>query len=116
MKVVIIGHSPGKVSPDKSITRLRVQKWLNRANVYEYDWFNLVNYHAPDLNLGDVTLQKKEVEDYDAVIALGNMAGTWLGRSDIPHLKVPHPSGLNRVWNDPDMEETVMQNIVKYLK
>lgn len=116
MNVVIVGHSPGKISPNKSITLSRVKQWLNHANVYDYDWFNLVTYHAPDLKLNEITLKVCDITKYDKIIALGNMASTWLNRNNIPHLKVPHPSGLNRIWNDPLAESRTISQIKKYLE
>jgi hypothetical protein len=116
MRVLIVGHSPGKVQQSKSITRNRVKAWLQAANVEEYDWINLVNYHAPSLKFNEITLTSRDVIGYDKIIALGNMASVWLARNNISHLKVPHPSGLNRIWNDSTTEIKTMDSIKKYLE
>ena len=115
-KILIVGHSPGKIVKSKSPTRNRVKHWLNSAGIEEYDWTNLVHYNVPGLKMSDVTLDPKWVMGYDRVIALGRSAEQWLSRQEIKHLAVPHPSGLNRAWNDPSVEPEVMDNIKKYLK
>ena len=113
MRVVIIGHSPGKVAESKSITRLRVKKWMADT---AYDWYNLVEYHAPNLKMKEVQLSHESIREYDKVIALGNMPSDWLTRNQILHLKVPHPSGLNRAWNDPMSEPLTINRIQEYLE
>lgn len=113
MRVVIIGHSPGKVPESKSITRIRVKKWLGET---PYDWHNLVEYHAPNLKMKEVQLSAESIREYDKVIALGNMPSEWLTRNQIHHIKVPHPSGLNRAWNDPTTEPLTITRIATYLE
>lgn len=113
MRVVIIGHSPGKVAESKSITRKRVKRWLGET---QYEWYNLVDYHTTFLKMKDVELDPKLIITYDKVIALGNMPSDWLTRNQIPHLKVPHPSGLNRAWNDPNTEPLTINRITSYLE
>lgn len=116
INLTIIGHSPGKAgSPDKSKTIQRVKRWLNQHAFYEYDWYNLVDYHAPKLKLGEVTLEPQKIQQYNKVIALGNLASQWLTKQSIEHLKVPHPSGLNRQWNNPETETITINNIKHYL-
>jgi uracil-DNA glycosylase len=113
MRVVIVGHSPGKVSESKSITRIKVKRWLGET---QYDWYNLVDYHTASLKMKDVELDPKLIMTYDKIIALGNQSSEWLTRNGVNHLKVPHPSGLNRVWNDPDAESQTVNLINDYLE
>jgi uracil-DNA glycosylase len=47
----------------------------------------------------------------DKVIALGNLVAKYFENRKIEHLKVPHPSGLNRMWNDPELEPKVIEEI-----
>lgn len=113
--LIVIGHSPGPgiVSNRKTSTLNRVRKWINED--YTYEWKNLVNYHAPTLRMSDVSLDENYVKTFDYVIALGNMASNWLTKRNINHLKVPHPSGLNRMWNNPQTEIDTIDSIKKYL-
>lgn len=116
MRVVIVGHSPGKVSAEKSITLRRVKNWLNANEVYVYGWYNLVDYHAPSLKLREATLNPDAIKEFNVVLSLGNLASEWLRRNNIEHLRLPHPSGLNRYWNNPEAESNVIKLIEKYLK
>ena len=52
-QIVIIGHSPGKVDAAKSTTLKKVKDWMESCHILSYDWYNLVDYHAPDLKLKD---------------------------------------------------------------
>jgi uracil-DNA glycosylase len=113
MRVVIVGHSPGKVSESKSITRIKVKRWLGET---QYDWYNLVDYHTASLKMKEITLKAEQLIGYDKVIALGNQPSDWLIRNGVNHLKVPHPSGLNRVWNDPGAEPQTINLIKSYLE
>lgn len=115
MKVLIVGHSPGKVKPEKSITRKRVFSWLQQVGVMEFTWHNLVAHHAPKLNLKQVTLDPQLVRQFDKVISLGVLASSWLNRQGISHYPAPHPSGLNRQWNDPATEPRVIQQLKNYI-
>lgn len=114
-KILIVGHSPGKLEEGKSPTRNRVREWLNSVGIDSYDWTNLVHYHTPSLKMSDVTLKPSYVRQYDRVVALGRVAEQWLTGQEIEHLAIPHPSGLNRVWNDPATEPRVVEKIKKYL-
>lgn len=113
--ILIVGHSPGKVVEGKSMTRNRVKGWLNSIGIDSYDWTNLVHYHTPSLNQSDVTLKPSFVQGYDRVIALGRDAANWLRNNNLEHLEVPHPSGLNRIWNDARVEPRVVNQIKEYI-
>ena len=101
--IIIVGLAPGssRFDEDTSPTRKRVRKWLGAAN---YDWTNKSD--------DDIELIKK----YEKIIALGNVASDWLKKNNIEHLKIPHPSGLNRFWNEAGSESWAINNIRKYLQ
>ncbi len=115
-EIIVIGHSPGKVSKEKSKTLQRVKKWLDNAEAYEYKFVNLVDYHAPNLKLSEVTLDVETLSSYNYIITLGNLADNFLKRKNIKHYGAPHPSGLNRKFNDKTYEPQVMEQIKEYLK
>lgn len=111
VKIIFVGTSPGNHPPDKSPTIKRITKWAEAAGVVQWTWTNLVEYKAPKLKLkeieGDVLIR---VSGYK-VIAMGNMVSEYFTNKGIHHLKVPHPSGLNRMWNDPELEPKVIEEI-----
>lgn len=97
--LIIVGESPGNTTPEKSPTKNRVIKWVGRP----FDWTNR--------SYDDIDLVRK----YDKVIALGNVASTWLTRNQVSHLKIPHPSPRNRMWNNPQTEIDTLRRIQEYL-
>ena len=98
--LIIVGEAPGKVHQSKSVTWNRVANWIN----IPYDWCNVT-----DDNID-------EIKKYDKVVALGNVASNWLNKYKVDHLKIPHPSRLNRQWNDPQTEINVVNNLNNYLQ
>jgi len=97
--LIIVGEAPGKTTPEKSPTKNRVIKWVGR----QFDWTNR--------SYDDISLVKR----YDKVIALGNIASTWLDKNEVSHLKIPHPSPRNRMWNNPQTEIDTVRRINEYL-
>ena len=98
-KIIYVGTKPGNFPPDRSPTIRRITKWSNEAGVDNWDWTNLSD---PDM-LDKIKGCK--------VIAMGNDVANYFSKTDIPFLKVPHPSGLNRMWNDPKVEPQVIEQI-----
>lgn len=111
--ILFMGIAPGNHPPDKSPTLRRIKYWMDSVGIEEYDWTNLVDYKAPKLKLSEVNVEEvaKKIKGYSHIIALGNLPSTFLKRNSIPHLKVPHPSGLNRIWNDKSVEPKVIEQI-----
>ena len=114
-QIVIVGHSPGKVDADKSMTLKRVKDWMESCNILMYDWYNLVDYHAPDLKLKDATLKPETVQKYNVIISIGNLADDWCKKNDINNYKMPHPSGLNRIWNDKRRANKIIRELKKHI-
>ena len=114
-QIVIIGHSPGKVDAAESTTLKKVKDWMESCHILSYDWYNLVDYHAPDLKLKDATLKPETVKDYSVIISLGNLADEWCKRNNINNYKMPHPSGLNRIWNDKRRANKIIRELRKHI-
>lgn len=115
-KTIVIGHSPNpNKTAETSPTLGKLRKWMTNAGVYEYDFVNLVDEFVPNLTLKKVTLNPGSLKKYKCRITLGNLADTYLTRNKVKHFKAPHPSGLNRQFNDKTFEPKVMNNIKEYL-
>tara|TARA_B100000029_G_C16728038_1_gene649600 strand:+ start:83 stop:439 length:357 start_codon:yes stop_codon:yes gene_type:complete len=115
MNILVLGHSPGpmKCSSKVKTTKHRVSDWLKD---YDYDFHNLSPVHAPVLRLSEVKDEHVlPAIKHDKIIALGNLASQYLTRKNIDHLKVPHPSMKNRVWNDSSLEPKVIKQIREYI-
>lgn len=98
-KIIYVGTKPGNFPPEKSPTIRRITKWSEQAGVQDWDWTNL-----SDNNMLEKIKGCK-------VIAMGNEVHNYFNKNNIEHLKVPHPSGLNRMWNDPKLEPQVIEQI-----
>ena len=99
MKTIYVGTEPGNHPPEKSPTIKRITKWSIQAGIKNWDWTNI-----SDPN------HLKQIEN-SRVIAMGNDVAKYFTKNNIKHLKVPHPSGLNRMWNDPELEPKVIEQI-----
>lgn len=64
------------------------------------EWICVVAGNEPYaiFNRKDIVWEHFQHENYK-VVALGNAASTTLSQYDIPHFKLPHPSGRNRQIN-----------------
>jgi len=109
-KVIYVGTAPGNHSPDKSPTIKRIAKWSDQVGIKEWAWTNLSNLKLSELKLKEIDFDIKQIEGYK-VIALGNLVAKYFEIKNIEHLKVPHPSGKNRMWNDPELEPKVIEEI-----
>ena len=90
-KIVIVGMNPG----NKGSSLKTLNKWI--ANRH-YSFTNVCITKGkvkPDLSR-----LVTELVSYDIIIALGNTASETLNKINIPHFKMPHPSGLNRQLNN----------------
>lgn len=98
-KIIYVGTKPGNFPPEKSPTIRRITKWSEQAGVQDWDWTNLSDE--------DMLEKIKGCK----VIAMGNEVHNYFTKNNIEHLKVPHPSGLNRMWNNPELEPSVIDQI-----
>ena len=99
MKTIYVGTEPGNHPPEKSPTIKRITKWSIQAGIKNWTWTNI-----SDPN------HLKQIKN-SRVIAMGNDVAKYFTKNIIEHLKVPHPSGLNRMWNDPELEPQVIEQI-----
>lgn len=101
-----------------------LREWVARAGITNFKFGNIVNKATP----GNRGLSKKEISSYAGVlniqirslkpthvIALGNQAAFALDICEIKHLKMPHPSGLNRKLNDPAYVEEQINKLKEYI-
>ena len=98
-RTIFVGTEPGNNPPNKSQTIKRITKWSIEAGVQNWTWTNLSD---PEHMI--------KIQGY-RVIAMGNVVAKYFEKNNVEHLKVPHPSGLNRMWNDPKLEPQVIKQI-----
>jgi len=99
MKTIYVGTEPGNHPPEKSPTIKRITKWSTEAGIKNWTWTNISD---PDWREHIIGCK---------VIAMGNDVAKHFTKNNVEHLKVPHPSGLNRMWNNPELEPQVIEQI-----
>ena len=103
--ILVVGQKPGLVHKSKSTTWNRVSDWIKE----DYDWTNI--YNLDD----EVIFTLEQTYKYSHIVALGNVASDYLNKLGVRHCKIPHPSRLNRMWNNPQTEIDTVNKLNKYL-
>lgn len=109
--IVFVGDSPSKtnVRPEVAFVGAkcfpRLCDWINAISPKYYVCYN-------SDSLADIQRVVDLQRSGFTVVTLGQVASNRLLDFDIPHLGLPHPSGLNRQTNDTDYIERQL----KYIK
>lgn len=99
MKLIIIGDSPSPAGNGmKSHSLKRLNKWMEQCGITNYSFINLNDNKTIDTN------------GYDKVVVLGKRVA-----KHVQGYFVPHPSPLNRLWNQPGFEDKVIAQLKGYL-
>lgn len=123
MIINIIGLAPavcGNGEPfEECASGIRLRRWLTQMGDYEYILLNLCKYKLPKNRLPE----KEEIELFPEIslavptIALGNFTFKELDRQGFKFLhKMPHPSGRNRLLNQPGYEDSQVSIARVWLK
>lgn len=117
-RIIFVGLNPSAAEYRKLCALDRLKCWYDYLDIKMCSFVNCI----PDVNknpkLKDVDLNNlfTYVQNYDRVVALGNIASTSLSRINIKHFKLPHPSPRNRLLNDKMYERKVLNDCGKYLQ
>jgi uracil-DNA glycosylase len=132
-KVIFVGSNPSNSSPDLSAfhddtgSGKTLKEWIRQAEISEAVSINV----SDEKTLNNRALKKSEIEAlaYDLenkirhhmtnntkVVALGKTAAFALKYTGLEYLELPHPSGCNRVLNNPDFVEQEIQRLKDYVK
>lgn len=100
---------PGALAFEGAVCTNRLAAWIKILTPGNYF---LINSHSfPD---------QSKLQTFnrcgDVFVALGNNASNVLCGLDIPHFKLPHPSGLNRQTNDISYVVSRLNACKKYLQ
>jgi hypothetical protein len=111
---LILGERPSSGGPHPTITASSTTRQLDRLRhtwAIEFETRNVWPYADDDRDKLDLDALIK-AHEHDVIVALGfvvsqelglSLRGHWLSwhrRDDISILRFPHPSGINRWWND----------------
>ena len=128
MEVLIVGSNPAQASPDNSAfhpsTRSRkvIDSWFEGIEA-ELTFINISNEKTPEnrpLNVSEISKSNeihKQLQSFKnhKIVAVGNAAGNALKRAGIDFLAMPHPSGRNRLLNDPAYVQGKIKQLRDYL-
>lgn len=119
MRIIVIGMNPSRILSIKNketFTFKKLKHWMNNLGV-KYFSFSNVNENIDHISLSKVDFSRLNTitSDYDRVIALGNFASDALHKIRVNHFKLPHPSPRNRLLNDKDYENKILQQCKEYL-
>lgn len=95
----------------------RLRKWASELGLTSYGFVNAVPTTGKvNVSMVDFPLLTSHCSSYDRVVALGNFASKCLRKADVDHFKLPHPSGLNRLLNNPEFELLQLHNCKEYIR
>ena len=128
MNVLIIGSNPSQRSvginafcPSTKYRQI-LNKWLEGLDVI-IDFDNVSHYPTPGnrpLRISEIREAipglKQRLTRYNKIIAVGKTAAKALDIAGIEHFKAPHPSGLNRFWNDKERAAKMIESIRDYVR
>ena len=113
-KILITGMNPSHKSKSRTIRRL--DEWTSYMGIEKYSFVNAVSKPGRvHKNMVDKTTLIEYSKVHDKVIALGNFASGALDLVSVSHFKLPHPSGLNRMINDPERIRERLEACKSYL-
>jgi len=135
-KVLFIGDKPGNKNLDPNLAFVGTKSyetlcsWIGKLHipinnvtiVNSIDILDIKNLPSPSYSIVQVDFLR-EVECFDKVIVLGNIALNYLNKNfnnistDSNKFKnIDHPSGLNRNLNNPEYVKNMLAETRKWLK
>lgn len=111
--LLVVGLNPSLKSDDNT-TLSRLARWMDKAGVRHWSFVNVASApgrYVPS-NVDRHFLWKTlVVSEHQEIVALGREASIALWKFNTRHLKLPHPSPLNRQLNDPRVEELAIARL-----
>ena len=119
-KILVLGHSPSskEYCPRKGNPSInRLNRWLDDCGVRIYSFSNASAHRATSLKIADIdeTYITNITSGYNKILSLGNEVNNILTKMGIEHYALPHPSPLNRKFNDKKFEISVISGLQSYL-
>ena len=112
--VLVVGMNPSKVS--RCGTFKRLENWMEQVGVTYYGFMNVYNeqgsFKKTDI---DYVYVSQCINNHTTIVALGNVASEVLTKLDKDHLKMPQPSGLNRLLNNKEYEKQKLSELNEYV-
>lgn len=126
MRVAVVASNPSTAKTKDRKGRVRTHaklwKWLDVVGIYDIVCFhNVCDHPTPSnrpLKVSEYELDRlsRQLTGYDAVLALGRTAQDALGRIEVGHHGMPHPSPRNRQLNSRLLEDLFLNGLYRYLE
>jgi len=124
-KVLFVGTNPSTKSPDNSAmhpstkSRKTLNTWISDLDIDAYfcNVLDRATENNKPLSKKQILVSCKDlivkIEKFKCsyVVALGEIASHALDHASIKHLKIPHPSGLNRKLNNKETVYVIRKNL-----
>ena len=115
--IYFIGDKPSKCNIDPRIAFVGTRSYKTLL-----DWIYRMNLSLNDIMLFNSDMFVKQlrekkiiINEEDQIVALGKEASILLNEEIIPHLRIPHPSGLNRSLNNPELVNKFLKECKTYV-
>lgn len=119
MNLLIVAQNPGnnpKAFRFKNHTIDRLNQWVDHFGVQHYSFVNAVSIQGEcKIKDADFELLRDCITDNTKVIALGSFASACLDRINISYFRLPHPSPRNRLMNDKEYVQNVLNECKEYI-
>lgn len=113
-RVLFVGMNPARKPKTKSGAIRRLEKWASLFGAEPHSFVNCA--HDPESLSVDWELLAGCCEHHEKIVALGRFASGCLRKLGINHFEMPHPSGRNRLLNDPEFEKRKLAECRAYLE
>jgi uracil-DNA glycosylase len=124
--ILIVGSNPSQSQPDPLIpfkgtkSEKTLMIWLQRLEISSYKLVNVLDVVTPKnrpLRVSEWNLERLRTMSSKAsrIIALGTTASKALSRIEASHIRIGHPSGLNREYNKPEDVDKMIYKCYKYI-
>lgn len=130
-KILILGQNPSRSNLFPNVPFVGTKSgeilfhWIVSAGIVgKYELHNVLPVIG-SVSKRDVRIQMANSKTFlcmlhgkTRIIAVGRIAeyAIKIKKADIPLLYVPHPSGLNRILNEPGKEEEIINNIRNFCR
>ena len=116
--IYFIGDKPSKCNINTEVAFVGTRsyktllEWIHRMNL---SINNICLFNADDFIRKVNKEEILTIHEHDQIVALGREASIALDKAVLPHLRIPHPSGLNRKLNDPREVNRFLKECKEYV-
>lgn len=122
MKLIVVGMNPSTLPGGptgisrKNSTFDRLHRWMDYLCVTNFSFVNCYHYSGDTKKLSfDKLFLFECLKSYDNILTLGNVPHDILKSFGVSSFKLPHPSPRNRVLNNKEYEQQILEKCKNYI-